>query len=329
MWLQSFKSNDHIFTLAEQMLPRYYCFNANNGQIASINSDSYWLTVFSDTITVEQVSSVLSLTQSEVCRFTTKRDGVLNSRLIQINLAKNTISESCVAWLEDNKLDYAITPDNIELNSIQLIVSDMDSTFIQQEVIDEIGEEAGIKSQIAKITERAMQGELDFSESLIERVGLLKGLDGQRLDRIFQRLELSPGIAKLVQDCRNFDVKVALVSGGFTYFVERFKQLLGLYRVRANLLQMDEIGRLTGKVDGTIVDAKEKRQALIEFREELKLLPSQVLAMGDGANDIDMLQVATLGVAFKAKPALSKVAHVHIKHKGMEQVSDLLGLAKD
>ena len=205
-----------------------------------------------------------------------------------------------------------------EQRAKKLLVADMDSTIIGQECIDELADFAGLKPEIAAITERAMQGELDFEAALRERVALLAGLDEDAIARcLAERVRPNPGALTLVRSMRAMGASCLLVSGGFLSFAEPVARYVGFDRVRANRLGIAE-QLLTGKVDNPIVDAAAKRAALIEAREELGLQPSDVLAIGDGANDRLMIQEAGLGVAYRAKPALAEVADARLDYHGLD-----------
>ena len=199
-----------------------------------------------------------------------------------------------------------------------LLVADMDSTIIGQECIDELADYAGLKPQIAAITERAMQGELDFAAALRERVALLAGLEVGLIERcLAERVRPNPGADTLVRTMRARGATCMLISGGFLSFAEPVAEWLGFDRVRANRLGAAD-GVLDGSVDGPIVDAAGKRAALIEVREELGLPPAAVLAVGDGANDRPMIQEAGLGVAYRAKPALAEVADARLDYNDLD-----------
>jgi phosphoserine phosphatase len=200
----------------------------------------------------------------------------------------------------------------------KLLVADMDSTIIGQECIDELADYAGIKPQIAAITERAMQGELDFETALRERVALLGGVKVTEIARcLAERVRPNPGAATLVRTMRLRGATCLLVSGGFMSFAEPVAEQLGFDRVRANQLGVQD-GLLDGLVEGDVVDAAAKRTALIEARIELGLEGSQVLAVGDGANDRLMIADAGLGIAYRAKPALAEVADARLDHHGLD-----------
>lgn len=199
-----------------------------------------------------------------------------------------------------------------------LLVADMDSTIIGQECIDELADYAGLKPQIAAITEQAMRGELDFAAALAERVALLQGLEEQKIDEcLAERIRPNPGAARLVRTMRSRGAETILVSGGFTAFVAPIARQVGFDRFEANVLATNG-GRLTGTVEGRIVDSAVKRQALVEARDRLGLPSHETLAVGDGANDRGMIEEAGLGVAFRAKPALIALADARLDHHGLD-----------
>lgn len=183
----------------------------------------------------------------------------------------------------------------------RLVVTDVDSTFITAEVIELLAERAGSRERVAEITERAMRGELDFAESLLERVATLEGLPVEVFDEVLAELELSPGARELVAELQSRGWPLALVSGGFAEVVEPLAASLGIEHVRANRLEVAD-GRLTGRVSGEIVDRAGKERALREFAALLEIPLERTIAIGDGANDLDMLRTAGLGIAFNAKP---------------------------
>ncbi|MDQ6973272.1 MAG: phosphoserine phosphatase SerB [Mariprofundaceae bacterium] len=205
-----------------------------------------------------------------------------------------------------------------------LLLMDMDSTLIQCECIDEIADFLGIKPEISSITERAMRGELDFSSSLVERVKLLAGLDVNVLEQVYQeRIQLTDGAEILIQTVQSHGWKVGLVSGGFTYFTQRFQQRLHLDFTASNTLDIQD-GKLTGKLLGDIVDAAYKRTSLLSQAKQHAIPMAQTVAIGDGANDLPMLHEAALGIAFHAKPTVQKEADATINEGGLDRVLDLL-----
>lgn len=199
-----------------------------------------------------------------------------------------------------------------------LLVADMDSTMIGQECIDELADYAGVKSQVAEITERAMQGELDFAGALRARVALLEGLDEAVLARcLAERVRPNPGAKTLIATMRQHGATCLLVSGGFTAFAGPVGAMLGFDEVRANTLTIRN-GRLSGTVDGTIVDSTTKRASLEEARARLGLASDATMALGDGANDRAMVEAAGWGVAYHAKPALAAIADARLDHHGLD-----------
>jgi phosphoserine phosphatase len=223
-------------------------------------------------------------------------------------------------------LDVVVQPE--EPRWKKLLVADMDSTIIGQECIDELADYAGLKDKVARITERAMQGELDFPAALRERVRLLAGLDERELKRcLTERVEVTAGAETLVQTMRAGGSSCLLVSGGFLSFAEPIASAVGFDRVKANRLIFTG-GKLSGEVGDPIVDAMSKREALIETREQLGLAPEQVLAVGDGANDKMMIEEAGLGIAFRAKPALVAVADAELKHHGLDALLWVQGVSR-
>ena len=222
-------------------------------------------------------------------------------------------------------LDFAWVPEGRRLADFGLFVTDMDSTLINIECIDEIADMQGLKAQVAAITEAAMQGEIDFRESLARRVSLLAGLPESALEAVYvHRLQLNPGAERLMKGLQRAGIRTMLVSGGFTYFTDRLKQRLGFDHAHANELEVID-GRLSGRVLGEIVDGEAKARHLQRVRDELGLKPEQVIAAGDGANDIPMLSAAGFGIAFHPKPALRQAADCCIEHSGLDGVLDLFG----
>ena len=223
-------------------------------------------------------------------------------------------------------VDTAVQPD--EPRWKRLLVADMDSTIIGQECIDELADYAGLKAEVAHITERAMRGEIDFSGALRERVRLLAGMDQSELARcLLERVKITSGAETLVQTMRAGGTSCLLVSGGFLTFAEPIAKTVGFDRVRANRLIFAG-GKLSGEVGDPIVDAMTKYEALIETREQLGLAREDVMAVGDGANDKLMIEEAGLGIAYKAKPTLVAVADVELKHHGLDALLWIQGVRR-
>ena len=215
-------------------------------------------------------------------------------------------------YLRDMPID--MVSQKSEFRRKRLLLSDMDSTIIQQECIDEVAAYAGLRDQVSEITEAAMRGELDFSASLIRRAAMLKDIDVEVLQKVYQdRITLTPGARTLVQTMRNNGAWSKLVSGGFTYFTNLVSIQTGFHDHQANRLEVIA-GRLTGGVIPPILDNHAKRSALFKCVEALGLKPEETMAVGDGANDIPMLQEAGLGVAFHAKPLVAASSNARLDH---------------
>ena len=222
------------------------------------------------------------------------------------------------------QLDATYMMGQRELSEFKLVAMDMDSTLITIECIDEIADMQGLKPQVAAITEAAMRGELDFAASLTQRVALLEGLDASALQRVYdERLKLSPGAETMLAAVQKAGLKTLLVSGGFTFFTERLKQRLGLDYTHANALEIVD-GKLTGKVLGGIVDAEEKQRTVERVCAEMGIAPSQAIVMGDGANDLKMMGIAGLSVAFRAKPVVRSQADVALNFVGLDGILNIL-----
>lgn len=227
------------------------------------------------------------------------------------------------AACQHTQLDGTFIEGDKKLSDFRLLVTDMDSTLITIECIDEIADMQGLKPQVAAITEAAMRGEIEFRESLTRRVALLKGLDASALQQVFdQRLKLSPGAVELLAGVKKAGLKTILISGGFTYFTDRLQQQLSLDLSYANVLEILD-GKLTGKVVGDIVDAEEKRRTVERESAALGVPPSAAIVMGDGANDLLMMSVAGLSVAFRAKPVVRAQAKVALNFVGLDGVLNL------
>jgi phosphoserine phosphatase len=221
------------------------------------------------------------------------------------------------------KVDCTFVQPGRKLSDFGLVAMDMDSTLITIECIDEIADMQGLKPQVAEITEAAMRGESEFRDSLTRRVALLKGLDASALQRVYdERLRLSPGAERMLQAVQAAGLKTLLVSGGFTYFTDRMKTRLGLDYTHSNVLEIVD-GKLTGKVVGGIVDADEKKSTVERVCAELGIPATKAIVMGDGANDLKMMSISGLSVAFRAKPVVRAQANVALNFVGLDGILPL------
>jgi phosphoserine phosphatase len=223
-------------------------------------------------------------------------------------------------------VDIAFQVDDVYRRNRRLVAFDMDSTLIQTEVIDELASAAGVGEEVARITEAAMNGQLDFRESLLRRVALLEGLDEGVLDEISARLPLTPGAERLVRTLGSLGYRTAILSGGFTFFGRHLQKRLGIDFLFANDLEVEN-GRLTGRVRGEIVDGARKAELLRQIAEEVGIRLEQTIAVGDGANDLPMLDAAGLGIAFHAKPKVRASAEQVISNLGLDGILYLIGMS--
>ncbi len=234
------------------------------------------------------------------------------------------LRERFLAVSNELNVDIAVQEDTVYRRNRRLVAFDMDSTLIEAEVIDELAAAAGVGEQVAEITERAMRGELDFTESFHERVALLKGLSGDVLQEIAEGLPVTEGAERLIRNLNSLGYTTVILSGGFNYFGNYLKEKLGIDYVFANELDMED-GIVTGKVTGTVVDGNRKAQLLREIAEKEGIRLEQTIAVGDGANDLPMLSIAGLGIAFRAKPLVQESAKQSISTLGLDGVLYLLG----
>jgi len=242
----------------------------------------------------------------------------------RINGANNISAEQLAELRAAADFDINLLPEKFDPAEVKLLITDMDSTFIGIECIDEIADFANLKPQVAEITEAAMRGEINFETSLTKRVGLLAGLDTGALQKVYdERLTLNPGAERMLAALRQKGIRIALVSGGFTFFTSRLEERCALDFTLANVLEKVE-GKLTGRVVGSIVGAEAKEAFLRKLCAELNLELSQAIAMGDGANDLKMMKPAGLSVAYHAKPAVQTEADVAFNYCGLDGVLGLL-----
>ena len=233
---------------------------------------------------------------------------------------QDCISELCL----EAELDFAFLDEHENLNHFRLMAMDMDSTLVGIETIDEIADIHGIRKQVAEITEKAMYGEIDFSEGLIQRVALLKGLDHSVLQRVYdERIMFNPGAEKMLKQMKIAGIKTMLISGGFTFFTDKLKDRLGLDYTFANTLEIVN-GKLTGRLVGEVFGAKGKGQVLTKICNELGFKKENLTAIGDGANDLPMFAEAGVSIAYHAKPIVQENATYSINHVGLDGVINIL-----
>ncbi|ADJ27586.1 phosphoserine phosphatase SerB [Nitrosococcus watsonii] len=243
--------------------------------------------------------------------------------------SKQPFSPQTLAILHSthNNLDINLFPEDYYPEQIRLFITDMDSTFINIECINEIAAFTGKEARVSAITTTAMQGEINFETSLIQRVKLLAGVSAHALAEIYEKnLTLNPGGKALLAALKQRDIKIALVSGGFTYFTERLKQEYNLDYTLANQLEVRN-NQLTGALAGQIVGASAKAKFLLMLCEKLAIKPWQTIAIGDGANDLEMLKVAGLSIAYHAKPKVQAAARITLNHSGLDGVLPFLSMS--
>ncbi|WP_026313614.1 phosphoserine phosphatase SerB [Actinomadura flavalba] len=228
----------------------------------------------------------------------------------------------------EQQVDVAVQPGGLHRRAKRLIVMDVDSTLIQGEVIELLAEHAGCLDEVAKVTEAAMRGELDFEGSLRERVALLAGLDAGAIDAVRDRVRLAAGARTMVRTLKRLDYKFAIVSGGFTQVTDGLVADLGIDYSAANTLEIEN-GKLTGRVTGPVIDRAGKATALAHFAAQAGVPISQTVAVGDGANDLDMLQAAGLGIAYNAKPVVRQAADTAVNVPYLDTILFLLGISRD
>jgi phosphoserine phosphatase len=225
-------------------------------------------------------------------------------------------------------VDVAVQPANLLRRGMRLIVLDVDSTLIQGEVIEMLAAHAGFEEEVATITEAAMRGELDFEQSLRARVRLLEGLDASVLDQVYEDIVITPGARTMVRTLRRLGYRFAIVSGGFSQITDRLADDLGIHYARANELEIVD-GKLTGKIVGDVLDRAGKATALREFAEKVGVAEAAVIAIGDGANDLDMLNAAGLGIAYNARPVVQEAADTSVNVPYLDAIMYLLGISRE
>jgi len=310
-------------------------FTAGASNLIKNPSRPYVITCLGKTVSptiVAQIRSVLSDEGAEVNQITT----LAQKQIVCIELviraqeenAREQLTQRLAHLNGEYGIDIAVQEEGQYRLRKRLIVMDMDSTLTEIEVIDELAKEAGVGEKVVAITRRAMNGELSFPEALRERVGLLKGLPIAALERVYTRMPFSPGAEKLIAVLKQLGFRVAVLSGGFDYYTSRVKEKLALDYTYSNQLEIKD-GALTGAVLGDIVDGRRKVALMEEIAEKEKIPLTQVIAVGDGANDLPMIKRAGLGIAFDAKPAVRAQALYNLTHRDLSLILYLLGMAEE
>ena len=294
----------------------------------------YAVTCLGEKITAQVVAQISNAIYSEnvnIERITQLSQGELSCIEMIVKTDKTINVQDMTGKLlsisSDFGVDIAVQKENIFRRSKRLVVMDMDSTLIQVEVIDELAKSAGHGEEVRGITSKAMNGELSFNESLNKRVELLRGLDENVLDEIYHNIPFTPGAKKLVKILKKLGYKTAVISGGFTFFTDRLKNELGLDYAFANELEIKD-GKLTGKVLGEIINGESKAEILEDIADKENISLDQVVAIGDGANDLLMLDKAGLGIAFNAHKAVREQADYNISQKNLDSIIYLLGISE-
>jgi len=225
-------------------------------------------------------------------------------------------------------IDVAVQPANLLRRGMRLIVMDVDSTLVQGEVIEMLAAHAGCEAEVARVTEQAMRGEVDFEQSLRSRVALLEGLDASTLDKVSEELLLAPGARTMIRTLKRLGYRFAMVSGGFSQITDRIAAELGFDFAHANELEIVD-GKLTGRIIGDVVDRAGKAEALRRFAAEVGVPEASVIAIGDGANDLDMLNLAGLGIAYNAKPVVQQAADTAVNVPYLDAIMYLLGISRE
>ena len=276
----------------------------------------------SHNLNIDNINRLSGRVELSDCNKTSKACVEFSARGTSLDMAKlrSDFMELSVAL----DVDIAFQEDNLFRRNRRLVCFDMDSTLIEAEVIDELAKAAGVGKQVSDITEAAMRGEIDFKESFSQRMSLLRGLDENVLADIAKQLKITEGAEELISTLKRLGYKTAILSGGFDYFGRYLQDKLGIDYVYANQLDIKD-GKITGKVSGVVVDGERKAELLKELADKENISLEQVIAVGDGANDLPMLNVAGLGIAFRAKPLVKASAGQSISNLGLDAILYLIG----
>lgn len=276
---------------------------------------------------VEEVARVLANFDANIDRIRGLSTSPLTGLELFLSLDSSAgpVRQALAELAQQIGIDIAIEPAGLGRRSKRLVCFDWDSTLIQGEVIEMLAAHAGKEEEVAAITAQAMRGELEFEESLRERVAVLAGLDASIIDEVAREIQLTPGARETIATLNRIGYRTAVVSGGFIQVLEGLAAEMQLDYVRANTLEIAD-GKLTGRVTGKVVDRKAKEEFLREFAADSGVGMRQTVAVGDGANDIDMITAAGLGIAFNAKPALQEVADTSVNHRRLDEVLQILGI---
>lgn len=322
-------STQQSLRLEHQVLPR----NASHTK----DVHHYAVTLIADAITADalgQVTSALAKrkTNIDVIKRLSENGFSCVEMIVSSNepfseKSKNAVRKELLGIAKNLGIDIALQSEGLYRRAKRLVVLDMDSTLIQSEVIDELARFRGVYDEVASITHEAMNGKMDYDESLRRRVKMLKDMKLTELEQVFSRIELTPGASDLISVLKKLGYKIALISGGFTYVADRLKTQLGIDFVYANHLEVQN-GALTGNVVPPIVNAQRKADLLDVIAQQEKIELDQVVAIGDGANDLLMLEKAGLGIAFNAKPTVREKADLALSQKNLRSILYLLGLSE-
>jgi phosphoserine phosphatase (EC 3.1.3.3) len=294
----------------------------------------YAVTCLGDKITADVLAGISKAMYSEnvnIERIRQLSQGELSCVEMIVNTDKSInvrdLTRKLLSISSEFGVDIAVQKENIFRRSKRLVVMDMDSTLIQVEVIDELAKAVGRGDEVSAITRKAMNGEIGFNESLDKRVSLLAGLDEEALDKIYNNIPFTPGAKRFIKILKKIGYKTAVISGGFTFFTDRLKKELGLDYAFANNLEIKD-GKITGRVTGRIINGEFKAKILEDIANKEEIALDQVVAIGDGANDLLMLDKAGLGIAFNAHKAVREKADYNISQKNLDSVIYLLGISE-